>query len=68
MNKDIIEVYQTHGIDSIKNIFTADAYVSEDGIASDVTDIVLDSKQGPELWSCVSEMMEKYIKENKKIN
>ena len=68
MTDTMIENYQTHGIDSIKNIFTADAYVSDDSIAGQIVELVLNSKQGPKLWSRVSEMVEKYIKENKKIN
>ena len=67
MSDTMIENYQTHGIDSIKNIFTADAYVSDDSIAGQVVVLVLNSKQSPKLWSRVSEMVEKYIKENKKI-
>ena len=67
MSDTMIENYQTHGIDSIKNIFTADAYVSDDSIAGQVVELVLNSKQSPKLWSRVSEMVEKYIKENKKI-
>ncbi len=68
MTDTIIEKYQTHGIDSIKNIFTADAYVSDDSIAGQIVGLVLDSKRDDELWIRVSEMIEKYIKENKKIN
>ena len=68
MTDTMIENYQTHGIDSIKNIFTADAFVSDDSIAGQVVELVLNSKQSPKLWSRVSEMVEKYIKENKKIN
>ena len=67
MSDTMVENYQTHGIDSIKNIFTADAYVSDDSIAGQVVELVLNSKQSPKLWSRVSEMVEKYIKENKKI-
>ena len=68
MTDTMIENYQTHGIDSIKKIFTADAYVSDDSIAGKVVALVLDSKQDDELWSRVSEMIEKYIKDSKKIN
>jgi len=66
MTDTMIEKYQTHGIDSIKNIFTADAYVSDDSLASEVCNEVLHSKQDDKLWSRVSEMIEKYIKESKK--
>ena len=66
MSDTMIENYQTHGIDSIKNIFTADSYVSDDDIAGQVVELVLNSKQSPRLWLRVSEMVEKYIKENKK--
>ncbi len=68
MTDTMIEKYQTHGIDSIKNIFTADAYVSDDSLASDVINEVLSSKQDDKLWSRVSEMIEKYIKDGKKTN
>ena len=68
MSETMIDNYQTHGIDSIKNIFTADAYVSDDSIAGQVVELVLNSKQWPKLWSRVSEMIEKYIKDSKKIN
>ncbi len=68
MTDTIIEKYQTHGIDSIKNIFTADAYVSDDSLASEVISEVLDSKQDDKLWQRVSEMIEKFIKDNNKTN
>ena len=68
MTDTMIENYQTHGIDSIKNIFTADAYVSDDSLAGKVVELVLNSKRDTKLWICVSEMVEKYIKESKKIN
>ena len=68
MTDTMIEKYQTHGIDSIKNIFTADAYVSDDSLASDVVSEVLESKRDDKLWSRVSEMIEKYIKDSKKTN
>ena len=68
MTDTMIENYQTHGIDSIKNIFTADAYVSDDSLASEVVNEVLDSKRDDKLWLRVSEMIEKYIKDSKKSN
>ncbi len=68
MTDTMIENYQTHGIDSIKNIFTADAYVSDDSLASEVINEVLNSKRDDKLWARVSEMVEKYIKDNKKSN
>ncbi len=68
MTDTMIEKYQTHGIDSIKNIFTADAYVSDDGLASEVVNEVLVSKRDDKLWMRVSGMIEKYIKSDKKTN
>ena len=38
MSETMIDNYQTHGIDSIKNIFTADAYVSDDSLAGKITE------------------------------
>ena len=67
MTDTMIEKYQTHGINSIKEIYTADAYVSDDSLAGRITELVLDSRRDNELWSRVSEMIEKYIKENEKI-
>ena len=66
MTDTMISNYQTHGIDSIKNIFTADAYVSDNRLAGSVVELVLNSKQSPKLWLRVSEMIDKYIKESKK--
>ncbi len=67
MTDTMIEKYQTHGINSIKEIYTADAYVSDDSLAGKVTERVFDSKRDDKLWTSVSEMIEKYIKENKKV-
>jgi len=61
-NKQIISLYHTRGIEGIKELFTADAFVSEDGLASSVVDKVLNNKHTPKLWISVAEMMEKYIK------
>ena len=68
MTETMVENYQTHGIDSIKNIFTADAYVSDDSLASEVCNEVLNSKRDDKLWLRVSEMIEKFIKDNNKTN
>ena len=66
MTDTMIEKYQTHGIESIKNIFTADSYVSDDSLASEVVNEVLSSKRDDKLWLRVSEMIENFIKDSKK--
>jgi len=66
-NKDIQELFRTHGVKNIKELYTADAFVSEVGIASDVADMVLSNKHTTELWDRVTEMIRKNINK-KKIN
>ena len=66
-NDDIYNLFHTHGIESIKKLYTADAFVSEIGIASDVTDMVISNKHTTELWNRVIEMIKKNIN-IKKIN
>tara|TARA_R100000152_G_C6640797_1_gene85438 strand:+ start:106 stop:318 length:213 start_codon:yes stop_codon:yes gene_type:complete len=61
-NEKIITLYQTHGIDGVKKLFTADAFVSEIGLASDVVDMVLSNKHDIKLWNSVTEMIKKHVK------
>lgn len=63
----IQELFHTHGIKGIKELYSADAFVSEVGIASDVADVVLNNKHTPESWKHVTEMIEESVNK-KKIN
>ena len=66
-NEGIHKLFHTHGVKSIKELYTADAVVSEVGIASKVTDLILNNKHTTELWNRVTEMIEESINK-KKIN
>ena len=64
-NMSIQELFHTHGIKGIKGLYTADAFVSEVGIASDVTDVVLNNKHTTESWKHVTEMIEESVNKKK---
>jgi hypothetical protein len=64
-NMGIQELFHTHGIEAVRKLYTADAFVSEVGIASDVTDEVLSNKHIPESWDRVIEMIEENANKKK---
>tara|TARA_R110000765_G_scaffold10816_1_gene33208 strand:- start:292 stop:513 length:222 start_codon:yes stop_codon:yes gene_type:complete len=64
-NEIIQELFHTHGIKSIKELYSADAFVSEVGIASDITDAVLSNKHTTESWDRVTEMIEESVNKKK---
>ena len=60
-----MELFHTHGIKGIKELYSADAFVSEVGIASAVTDAALNNKHTTESWDRVSEMIEEIANKKK---
>jgi len=62
---NIIGLFHTHGVEGIERLYNADAFVSEVGLASDVTDMVLSNKHTTKLWERVTEKIEEYINKKK---